>query len=205
VADAPERLRSLKRTGSILKPSNSRVVIRPFEVSSENRIEKIIARVSSLSEREIEYLLKDVMREFSARHQRIREFFLHRFEPVQRHLPTDQPINENRRLLIGSFFTQEYALESAALFNPSMVWHPDQTGLPAGCSRFVLSFRAIGEGHISSIAFRSGVIDAEHRIRSSTRFTRRKWDRFERRSFNIETRRRGVIPEDCNDREFAEC
>src|SRR5205823_4760737 len=77
-----------------------------------------------------------------------------------------------RRLLIGSYFTQEYALESAALFNPSMVWHPDQSGLPAGSRRFILSLRATGEGHISSITFRSGRVDAENRIRMDepTRF-----------------------------------
>jgi predicted GH43/DUF377 family glycosyl hydrolase len=67
-------------------------------------------------------------------------------------------------LLLGAYFTQEYALESAALFNPSMVWHPDQSGLPEGSKRFVLSLRAVGEGHISSITFRSGVIDASHTI-----------------------------------------
>ena len=72
------------------------------------------------------------MREFRERHQRTREFFLHRFEQVRKHLLTDQPLSESRRLLIGSYFTQEYALESAALFNPSMVWHPDQSGLPDG-------------------------------------------------------------------------
>jgi predicted GH43/DUF377 family glycosyl hydrolase len=162
----------VKRTGIILKPSNSRVVIRPFEVPSENRIEKIIARVSSLSEREVEGLLEDVMREFRERHQRTREFFLHRFDQVRNHLLTDLPISESRRLLIGSYFTQEYALESAALFNPSMVWHPDQSGLPAGSCRFILSLRATGEGHISSITFRSGVIDVENRIRMDepTRF-----------------------------------
>src|SRR5205085_3562325 len=98
------------------------------------------------------------------RHQRTREFFLYRFEHVRKHLLTDQPLSENRRLLIGSYFTQEYALESAALFNPSMVWHPDQSGLPAGSRRFVLSLRATGEGHISSITFRSGVIDADDQI-----------------------------------------
>ena len=112
------------------------------------------------------------MREFRERHQRTREFFLHRFDQVRKHLLTDQPLSENRRLLIGSYFTQEYALESAALFNPSMVWHPDQSGLPAGSRRFILSLRATGEGHISSITFRSGVIDAENRIRMDepTRF-----------------------------------
>jgi predicted GH43/DUF377 family glycosyl hydrolase len=162
----------VKRTGIVLKPSNSRVVIRPFEVASENRAEKIIARVSSLSEPEVEALLEEVMREFRERHQRTREFFLHRFDQVRRHLLTDQPVSESRRLLIGAYFTQEYALESAALFNPSMVWHPDQSALPDGSRRFILSLRATGEGHISSITFRSGVIDAENRIRMDepTRF-----------------------------------
>src|SRR5438477_4725165 len=162
----------VKRTGIILKPSNARVVIRPFEVASETRIEKIVARVSSLSERDVECLLEKVMRDFRERHPRTREFFLHRFEQVRKHLLTDQPLSENRRLLSGSYFTQEYALESAALFNPSMVWHPDQAGLPAGSRRFVLSLRATGEGHISSITFRSGMVDAESRIRMDepTRF-----------------------------------
>jgi hypothetical protein len=162
----------VKRTGIILKPTNSRVVIRPFEPTSEHRVEKIIARVSSLSEPEVECLLERVMREFRERHQRTREFFLHRFEQVRHQLLTDQPLSESRHLLIGSYFTQEYALESAALFNPSMVWHPDQSGLPAGSRRFILSLRATGEGHISSITFRSGVIDAENRIRMDepTRF-----------------------------------
>lgn len=163
---------NVKRTGIILKPSNSRVVIRPFEASSEDRIGRIIARVASLSEPEVEALLEAVMQDFRGRHQRTREFFLHRFEQVRHHLLTDQPVSESRRLLIGSYFTQEYALESAALFNPSMVWHPNQSGLPDGSRRFILSLRATGEGHISSITFRSGVIDAQNQIRMDepTRF-----------------------------------
>lgn len=162
----------VKRTGIVLRPNNSRVVIRPFEVANETRIERIMARIASLSEAEVELQLDSVMRDFHARHQRTREFFLYRFEQVRRHLLTDGPISESRRLLIGSYFTQEYALESAALFNPSMVWHPDQLGLPEGSHRFILSLRATGEGHISSITFRSGVIDAENRIRvdEPTRF-----------------------------------
>lgn len=162
----------VKRTGIVLKPTNSRVMIRPFEVPSENRVEKITARVTALPEAEVEALLEKVMLEFRGRHQRTREFFLHRFEQVRRHLLTDLPLSENRRLLIGSYFTAEYALESAALFNPSMVWHPDQSGLPDGSRRFILSLRATGEGHISSITFRSGTIDAANRIRMDepTRF-----------------------------------
>src|SRR5262249_6221 len=122
----------VKRTAIVLKPTKSGVVMRPFEPINTNRIEKILARISSLSEREVEVLLEKVMREFRERHQRTREFFLNRFEQVRGYLLTDQPISESRRLLIGSYFTQEYALESAALFNPSMVWHPAQSGLPDG-------------------------------------------------------------------------
>lgn len=150
----------VKRTGIVLKPNNSRVVIRPFEIPTESRIERIIARVSALSEENVETLLDKVMHEFHSRHQRTREFFQRRFDQVRKHLPTDQPLSESRRLLIGSYFTSEYALESAALFNPSMIWHPDQAGVPAGARRFIVSLRATGEGHISSITFRSGVIAA---------------------------------------------
>lgn len=154
----------VKRTGIVLKPNHSRVVIRPFEPTSTNRFEKIIARVASLSEAAVEGQLETVMREFRGRHQCTREFFLRRFDQVRRYLLTDEVPSENRRLLIGSYFTQEYAFESAALFNPSMVWHPDQSGLPAGSRRFILSLRATGEGHISSITFRSGIIDDDNRI-----------------------------------------
>lgn len=162
----------VKRTGIILKPTNSRVVIRPFEPPSESRVEKIIARVMALPDSEVERQLATVMRDFRERHQRTREFFLNRFEQVRRHLLTDQLVGESRQLLIGSYFTQEYALESAALFNPSMVWHPDQLDLPAGSRRFILSLRATGEGHISSITFRSGVIGSDSLIRMDepTRF-----------------------------------
>ena len=155
----------VKRTGIVLKPTNSRVVIRPFELTTEQRVEKIIARVGALSDSEVDHLLDAVMRDFRERHQKTREFLLHRFEQVREFLLTDRPQSEARRLLIGSYFSQEYALESAALFNPSMVWHPDQSGLPDGSRRFIVSLRATGEGHISSITFRSGTIDVRNRIR----------------------------------------
>ncbi len=163
---------NVRRTGIVLKPNNSRVVIRPFELTNEHRIERIIARIMSVSEQEVDFLLADVMREFHSRHQKTRHFFLHRFEQVKKYLLTNQTLSENRRMLIGAYFTQEYALESAALFNPSMVWHPDQSGLQPEVRRFLLSLRATGEGHISSITFRSGTIDANNRIRMDepTRF-----------------------------------
>ena len=162
----------VRRTGIVLKPNNSRVVIRPFEPPSDSRIERIIARVMALTEAEADAMIGDVMREFYNRHHRTRQFFLNRFEQLRHLLLTDHPLSENRRMLIGSYFTQEYALESAALFNPSMVWHPDQSGLEPGSRRFLVSLRATGEGHISSITFRSGTVDAECRIRMDepTRF-----------------------------------
>ncbi len=173
LAEPARRARpKIRRTGIVLKPSNSRVVIRPFEPTSIQRIERILARLLSLTEADVDSLLGDVMSEFHDRHQKTRHFFLNRFEQVKQHLLTDQHLSENRRLLIGAYFTQEYALESAALFNPSMVWHPDQSGLDPGSRRFLLSLRATGEGHISSITFRSGTVDADCRIRMDepTRF-----------------------------------
>jgi predicted GH43/DUF377 family glycosyl hydrolase len=173
--DGPVRRRprlNVRRTGIVLKPNNSRVVIRPFEPTSELRVERILARLMSLGEPEVAALIDDVMREFHYRHQKTRHFFLYRFEQLKKNLLTDAALSENRRMLIGAFFTQEYALESAALFNPSMVWYPDQSGLAPGSSRFILSLRATGEGHISSITFRSGTIDSENRIKMDepTRF-----------------------------------
>src|SRR5271170_1533447 len=174
-AEEPVRRRvklNVRRTGIVLKPNNSRVVIRPFELANEHRVERIVARIMSVSEPEVDFRIADVMREFHGRHQRTRHFFLHRFEQVKKYLLTNQPLSENRRMLIGAYFTQEYALESAALFNPSMVWHPDQSGLEPAARRFLLSLRATGEGHISSITFRVGTIDQENRIRMDepTRF-----------------------------------
>jgi predicted GH43/DUF377 family glycosyl hydrolase len=154
----------LKRTDIILKPNNARVLFRPFEHSDRNRAMRIVARVMAMSDDEVERVLEIVLSEFHGRHQRLRQFFFTRFQHLTEFLLTDAPVSETRQQLLGAYFTQEYALESAALFNPSIVWHPDQSGLKEGARRFILSLRAVGEGHISSITFRSGVIDAEHVI-----------------------------------------
>jgi predicted GH43/DUF377 family glycosyl hydrolase len=109
-------------------------------------------------------LLEGIIAEFSSRHHRIHERFLERFEQIRKMAFTKEEPSERRRLLIGSYFLTEYSLESAALFNPSIIPHPDQTGLPAGALRFILSLRATGEGHVSSITFRAGVIHHDCRI-----------------------------------------
>ena len=152
------------RTKLVIKPDYKRVLYRPFTITSEERIIKIIARILTLSEKEVSKELKQVMREFEERHQRLRDFYLKRFEQMKKYLLTDQLLSDERKLLIGAYFTQEYSLESAALFNPSMVWHPDQSDLQEGSRRFILSLRATGEGHISSITFRTGIIDKDNKI-----------------------------------------
>jgi predicted GH43/DUF377 family glycosyl hydrolase len=154
----------VKRTGIVLRPDPRRVLFRPFNFANEERIMKIIARIMFLSEEEVTGQIEQVMTEFGGRHQKLENIFMKRFEEVRRFMVTDQPISQARQLLIGAYFTHEYSLESAALFNPSMVWHPDQSELPPGSRRFILSLRATGEGHISSITFRSGVIDEEGNI-----------------------------------------
>jgi len=154
----------VQRTSTILRPDQSRVLLRPFRHEDPERSRRIIDRIVSLPEDEVGPLLNEVVAEFSRRHQQIRESFLERFEQLRDFLLTDKEISEQRQLLIGSYFVCEYSLESAALFNPSIVPHPDQADLPPGVLRFILSLRATGEGHISSITFRTGIIHADHRI-----------------------------------------
>jgi hypothetical protein len=105
----------------------------------------ILTRILSLPEEQILTILDEVLREFGSRHQRIREIFVERFEQVKSYLPSDRALSEERKLLIGSYFISEYSLESAALFNPSIIPHPDQTNLPEGSIRIILSLRATGE------------------------------------------------------------
>lgn len=155
---------TINRTGIVLSPSKQRVVLRSFQPPGNDRVLRVIARVSTLSEAEVDCALAGILAEFQGRHQTPQAFFLHRFHQLHHHLLTDAPLSENRQLLLGAYFTQEYALESAALFNPSVVWHPDQTGLPPGSRRFAMSLRAVGEGHISSIVFRSGTISKDMQI-----------------------------------------
>ena len=154
----------LKRTPTILRPDQSRVLLRPFTPGDSERVGGIVDRIMLLPEDQVGALVDGISAEFSQRHQKIRKVFLERFQQVHELLLADGEISEQRRLLIGSYFLAEYSLESAALFNPSIVPHPDQTGLPTGALRFILSLRATGEGHVSSITFRTGIIHPDRRI-----------------------------------------
>jgi predicted GH43/DUF377 family glycosyl hydrolase len=115
----------------------------------------------ALPEDESAGLLGRVLDEFANRHERVDAFFRKRFEQVKIYLEPGLQLSDERRMLIGAYFTHEYSIEAAALFNPSIVPHPDQSRLPQGSLRFILSLRATGEGHISSITFRTGTVSAE--------------------------------------------
>src|SRR5262245_56470928 len=164
VKDRPKKSTHVKRTSVVLRPDPARVLIRPFNPTSEQRAIKICARVMDLPEDEVSELLEQTLEEFGERHLTTRQVLKHRFEQVKQYLLTDKKLSEDRMLLIGAHFTNEYSLEAAALFNPSIVPHPDQSDLPSGSLRFVLSLRATGEGHISSITFRTGIVDARGNI-----------------------------------------
>lgn len=153
------------RTGIQILPDHKRVLLRPFRISDPQRIERIIARVYSLTDEEVEAEFHRIGVEFDNRHLGEEEFFMKRYEDVKSYLPLDRPLCRQRQLIIGAYFTHEYSLEASALFNPSMIWHPDQSRLKPGEKRFILSLRATGEGHISSITFRSGVVSADTTLR----------------------------------------
>jgi len=151
------------RTSIKIEPNTSRVLIRPF-VPNNTRIVKIIARIMAQSDEEVQEHLDKINKDFSSRHIEVKSTFLKRYEEVKPFHFTDIEPSHERKLLIGSYFTSEYSLESAALFNPSIIPHPDQSKLESGSTRFIMSLRAVGEGHISSVAFRSGIIDKDNNI-----------------------------------------
>jgi predicted GH43/DUF377 family glycosyl hydrolase len=154
----------VRRTHITLHPDRKRVLARPFYPATDERARRICAQVMALPESEVHTVLAQVHVDFGERHLKIQEFLKRRYRQVRQWLPADQKLSEERELLLGAYFTHEYSFEAAALFNPSIVPHPDQSDLPAGSLRFVLSLRATGEGHISSITFRTGFLDAKSNI-----------------------------------------
>ena len=147
-----------------LLPESARVIIRPFLPGNSQLVTTIIGRALALTEEEVVCQLNTVRREFDERHFDIEAVLHANFQKVHQHVFTQRPLSRERQLLIGALFSGEYALESAAIFNPSLVPHPDQSGVPAGGLRFIMSLRATGEGHISSIEFRAGTIAPDGKI-----------------------------------------
>ncbi len=147
-----------------LLPESHRVILRPFIPGDARRITAILGRALALEEDEVQAEMKGVRMDFQGRHRDLDALLGNCFEKIRPHLFTHRPLTRERELLIGALFSGEYALEAAALFNPSIVPHPDQGGVPEGGLRFIMSLRATGEGHISSIEFRDGRIEPDGRI-----------------------------------------
>ncbi len=134
------------------------VVTRPFFPGGEARVRMVYQRLRELPEEQIAATLSEVQSEFAYRHKDMLSDWMDHFQQAAKLVPELSEFSRPRQLLAGSYFTMEYAFASAALFNPSIVAHPDQTGIDEGSLRFIMSLRATGEGHVSSIVFRSGVI-----------------------------------------------
>ncbi|MGJ1433163.1 glycoside hydrolase family 130 protein [Sphingobacterium spiritivorum] len=155
------------RKSIFFKPDSRRVLARYFNLSVERSI-KIVQRVLKMSKQEKADTLNQVLRNFSKRHRSvvsILEKNYKRTETILREMNIkDEDVSYKEKLLIGAYFTMEYSIEAAAFFNPSVVESPDQTQLKDGEKRIILSFRATGEGHVSSIVFRSAIIDKDLNI-----------------------------------------
>lgn len=147
-----------------LTANNKRVILQSFDLGEE-RTKKTLGRIIRLSEDEVTKTLKKTFKDFEKRHRNFKKIVKDNFENIQKYLPPNKSISNNRKLLIGLFFSKEYSVEAASLFNPSIVLHPNQRNLKNGEVRFILSLRSTGEGHLSSIEFRTGIIDKKLKIR----------------------------------------
>jgi predicted GH43/DUF377 family glycosyl hydrolase len=153
-----------------LRPDPARVVVRPFKPATEPRdlnptdkirANNIVGRVLRLDAEAAAQQLSDVLDNFEGRHRNLIDVFEARAADMEDALAPHAELNQTQRRLIGAYFLNEYSFEASALFNPSIVRHPDQSGAPENGCRFILSLRAVGEGHISSLTFRSGTIAAD--------------------------------------------
>lgn len=153
----------IQRLTPKLFPDPKRVLLQFFELNPA-RTKKVIQRVSSLDEKEVINILNKVFNDFSKRHKNFEEIILSNFKKVEKYIQSPYLMSRDRKMLIGSYFSKEYSISAAALFNPSMVPHPDQSKIEKDSLRFVMSLRATGEGHISSIEFREGIIDKNSEV-----------------------------------------
>jgi predicted GH43/DUF377 family glycosyl hydrolase len=167
------QFRFINRQSLYLRPDSARVLVRPFKPATEprdlnptdkSRANRIVGRVLRLDAKAAKQQLKDVLENFEGRHRNLIEIFDMRAAEMEDALEPHTEFNETQRRLIGAYFLSEYSFEASALFNPSIVPHPDQTGAPKNGCRFILSLRAVGEGHISSLTFRSGTITSDGNV-----------------------------------------
>ena len=160
----------VRRTDIVLRPDPTRVVTALFlpgqepSASGGSRSGGVVERILALSGDQVDVQLAELESRFAGRHRDLHVTWERHFELVRHRVRRGGLLSAARRRLIGAYFTQELAIEGTALMNPSMVPHPDQTGLPPGAQRFVMSVRAVGEGHLSSVELRTGVVDADDRV-----------------------------------------
>ena len=163
----------LNRQALHLRPDPARVIVRPFKPATEprdfnatdkTRANNIVERVLAMAPEEAERLLVDVLKNFEGRHRNLVELFEARALEMEDAFVPHLEFNATQMRLVGAYFLHEYSFEASALFNPSIVRHPDRSGTPAGGCRFILSLRATGEGHISSLTFRTGMIDVDGNV-----------------------------------------
>lgn len=160
----------LNRQALYLKPDPTRVIVRPFKPSTEpqhlnprdkTRANEIVDRVLTLDAVATTSQLRDILDNFEGRHRNLLRQFELRADAMENAFAHHAAFSQQQRQLIGAYFMNEYSFESSALFNPSIVPHPDQSNVAEGSRRVILSLRAVGEGHISSLTFRTGMIDAQ--------------------------------------------
>ncbi|MCW3106348.1 MAG: glycosidase [Segetibacter sp.] len=151
---------TITRSNIRLNPDYKKVIPRFFN-TGDQRSQKLIQKILQMQDDQTTLLLQQVLDEFSLRYKNIQAIFIKHFELIKHLLPQDeQPtLSEDKKLLIGSYFTMEYSIEAAALFNPSIVEDPDQHGAGVGQKKVIVSFRATGESHISSMVFKQGLLD----------------------------------------------
>jgi predicted GH43/DUF377 family glycosyl hydrolase len=163
----------INRRALHLRPDPARVIVRPFKPATEprdlnptdkTRANHIVERVLNLDSQAAAGQLADVLENFQGRHRNLLKTFELRADEMEEALLAHSTFSEVQRQLIGAYFLHEYSFEASALFNPSIVPHPDQSGIPSGSLRFILSLRAVGEGHVSSLTFRAGTIAADGSI-----------------------------------------
>jgi predicted GH43/DUF377 family glycosyl hydrolase len=164
----------INRRALYLRPDPARVIVRPFKPTTEprdlnptdkTRANHIVERVLNLDSQAAAGQLADVLENFQGRHRNLLKTFERRADEMEEALLAHCTFSEVQRQLLGAYFLHEYSFEASALFNPSIVPHPDQSGIPNGSLRFILSLRAVGEGHVSSLTFRAGAIAADGSIR----------------------------------------
>ena len=160
----------LNRQALYLRPDPARVIVRPFKPATEprdlnptdkTRANHIVDRVLALNCEMASNQLAEVLENFQGRHRNLLQTFEARADEMEEAFSAHVSFTKIQRRLIGAYFLNEYSFEASALFNPSIVSHPDQSGAPEGGRRFILSLRAVGEGHVSSLTFRAGTIAAD--------------------------------------------